>query len=126
MVTLPGSTGVLSRRELLRRGLGAGAAVLGAGLLASTRLRPASAAEPRVVVVGAGLAGLTAAYRIHRLTGWAPEVYEAQDRVGGRVRTIRGLAGGRHAEAGGGGISTGEDTIRALCDELGLTPLSDT
>jgi len=110
---------------------------MGAGLLAGGFLgagRPqsdparsrATRADPRVVVVGAGLAGLTAAHRIHRLAGWAPQVYEAQDRVGGRVRTIRGLAGGRTAEAGGGGISTGDATIRALCAELGLPPLADT
>ena len=123
---------VLGRREVLRRGIGMGAGLLAGGALGAGRPRRAPArdrtseADPRVVVVGAGLAGLAAAHRIHRLAGWVPEVYEAQDRVGGRVRTIRGLAGGRTAEAGGGGISTGDAVIRGLCDELGLPPLADT
>ena len=38
-----------------------------------------------MVIVGAGLAGLSAAYRLWRDAGIAAELYEAQDRVGGRV-----------------------------------------
>ena len=38
----------------------------------------------RVVVVGSGLAGLSAGYRL-RERGWQVTVFEAQGRVGGRV-----------------------------------------
>jgi protoporphyrinogen/coproporphyrinogen III oxidase len=41
-----------------------------------------------VAVIGAGLAGLTAAYRL-RQRGFDVTVFEARDRVGGRVWTVR-------------------------------------
>lgn len=41
-----------------------------------------------VAVVGAGLAGLTAAYRLQQ-RGFDVSVFEARDRVGGRVGTVR-------------------------------------
>jgi monoamine oxidase len=113
-----------SRREFLRR-----AALIGAGLAGARYLAiapRAEAAAPRVVVVGGGVAGLTAAYRMYQLNGWVPEVYEAQSQVGGRTRTIRGLSGGQYAEARGGGINTAADAIQALAQEVGLWPLLDT
>src|SRR4029450_415416 len=78
-----------SRRDFLRDAAAAG----GAGA-AFRRLPPraragsaprARAAPPagRVVVVGAGLAGLTAAYRLKQ-AGVTAEVHEASDRLGGR------------------------------------------
>ena len=41
----------------------------------------------RAVVAGAGIAGLTAAYRLQQ-AGWEVEVFEAEPRAGGRVETI--------------------------------------
>ncbi len=41
-----------------------------------------------VAVIGAGLAGLTAAYRLQQ-RGFDVTVFETRDRVGGRVWTIR-------------------------------------
>ncbi|MDZ8183873.1 MAG: NAD(P)/FAD-dependent oxidoreductase [Nostoc sp. ChiSLP02] len=41
----------------------------------------------RVIVVGAGLAGLTAAYELTR-AGFDVQVFEARERVGGRVQTV--------------------------------------
>jgi len=52
----------------------------------------------RVLVLGAGLAGLTAAMELHK-AGYAVEVLEYNDRVGGRSWTIRG--GDRFTELGG-------------------------
>jgi monoamine oxidase len=53
-----------------------------------------------VLVIGAGLAGLTAAYELTR-SGHRVTVVEAQQRPGGRVHTIRGpFADGLYAEAG--------------------------
>lgn len=64
--------------------------------------RPAIAAnQGHVVVIGAGLAGLVAAYELQR-QGWRVTILEARDRVGGRVHTLRqGFADGQSAEAGG-------------------------
>jgi monoamine oxidase len=54
----------------------------------------------RVVVAGAGFAGLAAARALEH-QGADVSVIEARDRVGGRVWTIReGFEAGQHAEAG--------------------------
>lgn len=57
-------------------------------------------AEPKdVVVIGGGMAGLVAAFELKR-QGHRPIVLEAQNRVGGRVKTLRSFAPGLYAEAG--------------------------
>jgi len=43
----------------------------------------------RVGILGAGIAGLVAAYELQR-AGYAVEIFEANDRIGGRVWTVRG------------------------------------
>jgi monoamine oxidase len=74
----------------------------------------------RVVVVGGGLAGLTAAYELKR-AGFAVTVLEARERVGGRVWTIRSpFTGGQHAEAGGEYIDTKHANILAYVRRFGL------
>ena len=112
----------ITRRELLRRsgsiGL-AGAAALTIGRLGGVRAAPLG--KPRIAVIGAGLAGLTCAYRLKQ-AGYAAMVYEAApDRVGGRCWTIRGVFdGGQIAEHGGEMIDQGHTAIRHLTRELGL------
>lgn len=73
----------------------------------------------RVVVAGAGLAGLTAARYLERV-GAEVTVVEARDRVGGRVHTIRGFEGGQHAEAGADLIEAEQSHVLDLASELGL------
>src|SRR5690349_13458497 len=62
---------------------------------------PGKAASPRkVIVIGAGLAGLAAAYELNK-RGHEVTVLEAQSRPGGRVHTLREpFADGLYAEAG--------------------------
>jgi monoamine oxidase len=110
----------LSRRELLVAGGGLGAATVLAGAgraSASAGWKPRN--EPRVVVVGAGLAGIAAAYQLHRV-GVGSTVYEARDRLGGRCWTARGFADGQTAEHGGEFIDTRHVHLRQLARELGL------
>jgi monoamine oxidase len=124
---------VSESRSLTRRRLLALAATTGAAALldhsrlaalarqagAGARRPPADA--PRVAIVGAGLAGLSCAYRLHQL-GVPSTLYEAHaKRVGGRCWTARGFAAGQTAEHGGEFIDTAHRRIRALAAELGLT-----
>ncbi len=107
-----------SRREVLKL---AGAGGLAAGLSAVGGRPAGAAAGPRIVVVGAGLAGLTCAYRLKQ-AGYAATVHEASpERVGGRCWTLRGaFADGQVAEHGGELIDQGHTAVRQLAQELGL------
>ncbi len=84
----------------------------------------AVAKEKKVTVVGAGLAGLTAAYRIEKLTGLPVDIYEARNRPGGRVYTVRlrSSTGNSYEELGGKFLHDGGDAthILALIAEIGL------
>jgi monoamine oxidase len=101
-----------------RRFLGTSAAL--AAVAALPRCATSVGAGPNVVVVGAGIAGLTAAYRLQQ-AGLVPRVFEASNRVGGRMYSIRNFfPDGQVAELGGELIDTNHDTIRALAVELGI------
>lgn len=65
------------------------------GLLAAqaaTGVHAAAGSAGRVIVVGAGLSGLAAACELRR-AGYAVEVLEARERIGGRVHTSRAWKG---------------------------------
>src|SRR5215204_6480644 len=93
-----------------------------AAAAAASRFAPAAHAAdtPRIVVVGAGLAGLSCAYRLKQ-AGYTAQVYEASDRIGGRCWTLRGaFAEGQIAEHGGELIDQSHTAIRQLASQLGL------
>jgi monoamine oxidase len=71
-------------------------------------------ASHRVVVIGAGLAGLVAAYELKR-QGHRVIVLEAQNRVGGRIYTLRRFAPGLYAEAGRMRIPRAHDLTLEYC-----------
>ena len=80
--------------------------------------------KPTVVVVGAGLAGLTTAYRLHQ-KGVDVQIYDARNRVGGRIFSAK--IGNNVAELGGQSIADGgeAENIRRLINEFGLVLSED-
>lgn len=105
----------VSRRRFLQ---GAGAGLVLAGC--RTLPKPGEPAGEEVAIVGAGIAGLTAAWRL-RQAGVRVRVYEAQSRIGGRMLSLRDhFPGGHVIELGGELIDTGHVRIRALAAEMGL------
>ena len=113
----------LTRRRVVRLGT-AMAAGLASGwrplAAAAERLGP-SRQPQRVLILGAGLAGLAAAWELvdagHEVT-----VLEARSRPGGRVRTLRSdFADGLYAEAGGMAFSSHDANAARYIDALGLT-----
>jgi monoamine oxidase len=108
-----------TRRGLLQAGAAAGAAAaLPATAAADDDHRRGRRRRADVVVVGAGLAGLTAAQRL-AAAGRSVVVLEARDRVGGRTLN-RSVGGGEVVEVGGQWIGPTQDRLAALARELGV------
>jgi len=116
----------ITRRRLI------GTAATGAAVAAIPGAQRAVAAPPAttraadVVIVGAGLAGLTAAREIVN-AGRSAVVLEARDRVGGRVLS-EDLGNGDYAELGGMFQGPTQDRIKALAYSVyvGLYPTYNT
>ena len=120
-------TDALTRREMLKA-----AALAGAGLLISScaqhvpGVRPPSAqARGRVVVIGAGFAGLACAFEL-LAGGYDVTVLEARERIGGRVLSFNAklgaeLAPGRNVEGGGELIGSNHAVWAAYAERFDLS-----
>lgn len=82
-------------------------------------------AKPTCIIIGAGLAGLSAANYLAK-RGWSLTVLESAERVGGRVFST-GFEQSKHenlvCELGGEWIGDGHTRMKRLCREFGLWPL---
>ena len=77
-------------------------------------------APKHVAIIGAGLAGLVAGFELKR-QGHRVTILEAQNRVGGRIYTLREpFAPGLYAEAGGMRIPRAHDLTLRYCELFGL------
>ena len=74
----------------------------------------------KVIIIGAGLAGLAAAYELLK-AGHDPIILEAQQRVGGRIYTMREpFARGLYGEAGAMRIPRAHKLTLAYIEKFGL------
>ncbi|MBX2861732.1 MAG: protoporphyrinogen oxidase, partial [Vampirovibrio sp.] len=72
-----------------------------------------------VIVIGAGISGLTAAYRLHQ-AGASVQIIEAGSRPGGVVQSVE--KDGFLIETGPNSFQSTGENIMALCRDLDLTP----
>jgi monoamine oxidase len=106
------SVDALTRRRFLAASAAAG---LGAMLSCSGTPKAKPTVGKRIVVVGAGFAGLMAAHEL-RACGYDVFVIDARKRLGGRIVTYRDMVPGRHVEGGGELIGSNHPTW-AACKE---------
>jgi monoamine oxidase len=127
-----------ARRALSRRGFLAGSAAVAAAATVPAIVASAAGTKPvKVAIVGGGLAGLTAALQLTD-AGFAPTIYEAMGRFGGRMKSEKaGQPGcgschdveqpkgpewleGQVTDVFGEFIDTGHETMQALARRFGL------
>ncbi|MCC7438852.1 MAG: FAD-dependent oxidoreductase [Armatimonadetes bacterium] len=114
-----------TRRQFIKTA-GIATAAIGAGAMipACRTLRPTSSSV-RVAIIGAGMAGLNAAWELQQ-AGITPAIFEASGRAGGRMFTANNImAPGLTTELGGEFIDSTHTEMLRLIKEFDL-PLLDT
>jgi monoamine oxidase len=114
----PHCNGTLTRRRFFGKAAG-GVAMVGALPGVASALDADNGDVLDVVIIGAGLAGLTAARDLRRAGCESLLVLEARDRVGGRTCN-HDLGNGYVSEAGGQWIGPGQTAVADLARELGV------
>ncbi len=108
------------------RGLTPGRRQILGGVLATAAAtmmpsRSLAVGQPRVVIIGGGVAGLSCAYKLWKQRGLQASIYEWNDRVGGRIQTLHNyFANGHTAEQHGEFISSEHAATMRLATRFGL------
>lgn len=105
----------VSRREMLKLTLASSAGLL----LSDFSFAQDKKAGKRVVVIGAGFAGLACAYEL-KAAGYDVTVVEARERIGGRVLTLTDLVKGKTVEGGGELIGSNHPTWVSYAEKFKL------
>jgi monoamine oxidase len=110
------------RRFLKFASLATGSVIVTGGLSHAERVwgRPNHNQRPKIAVVGGGIAGLNAAYQLKKI-GLTAIVYEARNRLGGRIQSVTGAVGeGLVSDLGGHFINRDHADLLELAEEFNL------
>jgi len=113
---------LLQQKQNSRRTFLKGVAVLGGGIALFPSLLNARdfSGNKNIVIVGAGIAGLNAAYQLKKL-GLTATVYEASGRTGGRMFTLKNYFGNNlTTDLGGEFVDANHEDLLQLVKELRL------
>jgi monoamine oxidase len=103
----------ISRRQFIK-------SVAAAGVAAGLAPKVYSQRRRRVAIIGAGLAGLAAAYRLQR-AGWEVTILESRQRIGGRVFSYSmPQAPELICELGAEWVGESHGRIKSLCSDFGI------
>jgi monoamine oxidase len=109
----------ISRRKLLGTAAAAGVQLSLNRSVTVASQRPRAGEFFDVAIIGAGLAGLTAARALSKSGINRIVVFDARDRVGGRTMN-HDIGKGRVVEGGGQWVGPTQTAILSLCKELGV------
>lgn len=114
----------LSRRKFLGDMAKAATLIGVGGLYQSCATQSNERTQPEIAIIGAGIAGLHAAY-VLKQSGITANVYEGSPRIGGRIMSVPDMMGpGLWTEMGGEFIDSTHTDMLNLCTHFNL-PLLD-
>jgi monoamine oxidase len=115
---LPSNANNWTRRKFVKTTAAFGAAGLASGCLSYPVDAEAIAGTPRIAIIGAGIAGLNAAYQLKK-AGFKATVYEARPRIGGRMLSVD-IGDGLIVDLGAELINTDHADMLELVKELDI------
>jgi monoamine oxidase len=108
-----------SRRDFLKASIAASAGILLSGCATPGADSSAKPNGKKVVIIGAGFAGLACGYEL-KSVGYGVTILEARNRVGGRVITFNDMVPGKMVEGGGELIGSNHQTWIAYAAKFRL------